>query len=125
MAEPQIVFITGVGRSGTTLLQSMLHAHSQVHFPPETHFFKRHILPFMLKGRLPTREVLQEDGYLQRLSPAFRQMVLQAQLFLCGRPRMPAHYLARRIAHHHRGRLGLPLAHGYMNDLLTGIGIKM
>lgn len=37
------IFIIGVGRSGTSLLQSMLHAHSQVTFLPETHFFRNYI----------------------------------------------------------------------------------
>lgn len=37
------VFIVGVGRSGTSLLQSMLHAHPDVAFLPETHFFRRYI----------------------------------------------------------------------------------
>lgn len=37
------VFIVGVGRSGTSLLQSMLHAHQDVVFLPETHFFRHYI----------------------------------------------------------------------------------
>ena len=40
-----IIFIIGVGRSGTTLLQSMLHSHSEIHFSPETHFVKRFLNP--------------------------------------------------------------------------------
>ncbi len=36
------IFIVGVGRSGTTLAQSMLNAHPQVCFPPETHFLRRY-----------------------------------------------------------------------------------
>ncbi|MFW6008409.1 MAG: sulfotransferase family protein, partial [archaeon] len=39
----QPIFIIGVGRSGTTLLQSMLNAHSKIIFPPETHFFRNYI----------------------------------------------------------------------------------
>lgn len=35
--------ICGVGRSGTSLLQSMLAAHPEVCFPPETHFFRRYV----------------------------------------------------------------------------------
>ena len=38
------LLVCGVGRSGTSLLQSMLNAHSQLAFPPETHFFRRHVL---------------------------------------------------------------------------------
>lgn len=37
------VVICGVGRSGTSLLQSMLNAHPQLCFPPETHFFRRYV----------------------------------------------------------------------------------
>jgi len=37
----RVVFIVGVGRSGTTLLQCMLNAHSRVVFLPETHFLRR------------------------------------------------------------------------------------
>lgn len=35
------LFIVGVGRSGTSLLQSMLNAHSMVSFTPEIHFIRR------------------------------------------------------------------------------------
>ncbi len=37
------VFIIGVGRSGTSLLQSMLNAHPDLAFTPETHFFRRYV----------------------------------------------------------------------------------
>ncbi|HIP72806.1 MAG TPA: sulfotransferase, partial [Anaerolineae bacterium] len=37
------IFIVGVGRSGTTLVQSMLNAHPQVCFPPEVHFLRRYV----------------------------------------------------------------------------------
>ncbi|GAI08625.1 unnamed protein product, partial [marine sediment metagenome] len=36
------IFIIGVGRSGTTLLQSILNAHPKICFPPETHFVKNY-----------------------------------------------------------------------------------
>ncbi len=39
------IFLTGVGRSGTTLLQSMLNAHPEICFTPETHFIKNYIVP--------------------------------------------------------------------------------
>ena len=75
-----MVFVTGVGRSGTTLLQSMLHAHSQIHFSPETHFFKRYIIPFLLSCKRPGWNQLENDEYLKRLEPALRQMVIAAPL---------------------------------------------
>ena len=37
------IFIVGVGRSGTSLVQSMLAAHSQLAFPPETQFLRRYV----------------------------------------------------------------------------------
>ena len=39
--EHGLVFIVGVGRSGTSLLQSMLHAHPKVCFVPEFNFIRR------------------------------------------------------------------------------------
>lgn len=74
-----VVFITGVGRSGTTVLQSMLHAHSAFQFPPETHFFKRHILPFQLSKKLPSQAALESDPFLNRLSEEERKTVLLAE----------------------------------------------
>lgn len=50
------ILICGVGRSGTSLLQSMLHAHPSVVFPPETHFFRRYL------ANSPRRRSLEEQG---------------------------------------------------------------
>lgn len=41
--HPSPIFIVGVGRSGTSLLQSMLHAHPDIAFLPETHFFRHYV----------------------------------------------------------------------------------
>jgi len=41
--KKSVVFIVGVGRSGTSLLQSMLHAHPDISFLPETHFFRNYV----------------------------------------------------------------------------------
>lgn len=38
---PPPFFVVGCGRSGTTLLQSLLSAHSRIAVTPETHFMKR------------------------------------------------------------------------------------
>lgn len=37
------IFIVGVGRSGTSLLQCMLNAHKEIAFLPETHFVRRYL----------------------------------------------------------------------------------
>lgn len=42
---PKLLLVTGIGRSGTTLLQGMLHAHSQIYSPPETKYLKRYVIP--------------------------------------------------------------------------------
>src|SRR5690606_22202324 len=38
-----VVFIVGVGRSGTSLLQSMLNAHPNIVFLPETQFLRKYV----------------------------------------------------------------------------------
>ena len=43
----KLIFIIGVGRSGTTLIQSMLNAHPEVACPPESHFLKNYLVPQM------------------------------------------------------------------------------
>lgn len=69
----QVVFIVGVGRSGTTLLQSMLNAHPDVCFPPETHFFRLYIQSGKFDKLLIKNGVnglaahLKCDKYLKRL----------------------------------------------------------
>ena len=62
-----IIFICGVGRSGTSLLQSMLGSHSKVTFLPETAFIRRFIATHALQkayergGINLVFELLQED----------------------------------------------------------------
>jgi hypothetical protein len=36
-----IIFVVGMPRSGTTLLNYILHAHSEITITPETHFFDK------------------------------------------------------------------------------------
>lgn len=43
------LFIVGVGRSGTSLLQSMLNAHPRVCFPPEINFIRRFLATHALE----------------------------------------------------------------------------
>ena len=48
-AGEKMMFIVGVGRSGTSLLQSMLNAHPQICFPPETAFVRRYLATGLLR----------------------------------------------------------------------------
>ena len=45
----KLVFVVGVGRSGTTLLQSMLNNHSNITFPPESNIVSRYVVPEYVK----------------------------------------------------------------------------
>lgn len=66
----KLLFLTGIGRSGTTLLQQMLHAHSRIDFKPETHYFKSYILPLLLGKKEDSKKYKLDasaDSYLQRL----------------------------------------------------------
>lgn len=65
------IFLTGVGRSGTTLLQSMLNSHPEICFTPETHFIKKYIVP-SLSGRIKYNSQLllnqlESDSAISRL----------------------------------------------------------
>lgn len=46
------VLVCGVGRSGTSLLHSMLNAHPALALPPETHFFRRYVVPQRTRARI-------------------------------------------------------------------------
>ncbi|ARU59521.1 sulfotransferase [Oleiphilus messinensis] len=69
-----VVFVVGVGRSGTSLLQSMLHAHPDIMFPPETSFLRRYVANGkygQLRQQLGISglvEVLAQDEKIQRLN---------------------------------------------------------
>lgn len=73
MSSPK-VFVIGVGRSGTSLLQSMLASHSTLAFPPETSFFRRYVSKKVLEktwkkeGVEGVQKVIDSDSQLQRLS---------------------------------------------------------
>jgi len=72
----RVVFIAGVGRSGTSLLHSMLNAHPSLAFPPETHFFRRYVSATGRRRRLETAasaalcEQLRRDTDFARLAVA-------------------------------------------------------
>jgi len=65
-------FIVGVGRSGTSLIQSMLAAHPDVSFAPETAFIRRYVVKGVVtkkcvkSGIGDAANVLMSDDYFQR-----------------------------------------------------------
>ncbi len=67
------IFIIGVGRSGTTLIQSMLNTHSMITFPPETHFVRNHLAnqkehQILSKGKYEEfLNILTNDGDLAKI----------------------------------------------------------
>lgn len=75
------IFIIGVGRSGTSLLQSMLHAHSQVTFLPETHFFRNYIAYPGIRQQMEAmpwsdlRKKLEKDEDLKRAEVSVSALV--------------------------------------------------
>lgn len=40
----RLLFVVGVGRSGTTLIQSILNAHPEMVSPPESHFVRKYVV---------------------------------------------------------------------------------
>lgn len=68
------LFIVGVGRSGTSLLQSMFASNSNVHFLPETGFIRRYLIPGKLEkilkksNHLRVLKTLEEDEKICRLN---------------------------------------------------------
>ncbi len=74
--EPrQKVFLVGVGRSGTSLLQAMLNAHSEVFFLPETGFFRKYVVTGKISqavqqhGMSGLTDCLAKDARIKRLGP--------------------------------------------------------
>ncbi|MHA1384508.1 MAG: sulfotransferase family protein [Candidatus Helarchaeota archaeon] len=68
----RIIFIIGVGRSGTTLLMSTLNAHSRICFPPETMFLKHYLCrpkvhKIFAKDKRRFFNLLNKDSNFKRL----------------------------------------------------------
>ena len=78
------IFIVGVGRSGTSLLQSMLAAHSKIAFPPEIAFLRRYVATKKLAktnragGPDAVLGLLESDTRLQRLALDLREVLKSA-----------------------------------------------
>jgi len=56
--DPDVVFVVGVARSGTTLMRSVLDASSQIAIAPETHFMGHYL------GRWGARHAFRPEGDL-------------------------------------------------------------
>lgn len=68
----KILFIVGVGRSGTTLLQNMINSHSKVAFIPEINFTRRFLFNSKLlneykKGIDSFLKFIKSEKWLNRL----------------------------------------------------------
>ncbi len=77
----QAVYIVGVGRSGTSLLMTLLNGHSKIAFTPETHFLRFYLgseairRQWEKRGPAVFQKTLANDAYYQRLN------IPEAELF--------------------------------------------
>jgi len=67
LAQPRFFAIVGVGRSGTTLLMSMLNAHPDITTPPELHFVSQYIVKCPYADLKETIAKLSYDPRFARL----------------------------------------------------------
>lgn len=67
------IYIVGVGRSGTSMLMTLLNGHSAIAFTPETHFLRYYLgtpeqqQAWEAKGPQHFLATLEADSYFQRL----------------------------------------------------------
>jgi len=64
------LFIVGVGRSGTSLLQSILSSHSNIAMPPETGFLRKGIFSFKRHENISYQKFTDLYPRLDRIPPA-------------------------------------------------------
>lgn len=78
MINKRNIFIVGVGRSGTSLLQSMLASHSEFAFLPETIFIRRYLVAFRNKSLnyKALENFISQDTYLDRLQKQLKEKLL-------------------------------------------------
>lgn len=61
--DKKLVFIVGVGRSGTSLLQSMLNAHPEIAFLPETGFLRSYVF----RQKRVFKDVTEKENFVRTL----------------------------------------------------------
>ena len=77
----KIVFIVGVGRSGTNLLQGMMNAHENITFPPETQFIRHFITNPSINNKIRkgdngrVRRKILEDKNLNELNINLKDII--------------------------------------------------
>ncbi|WP_425070452.1 sulfotransferase [Sagittula sp. S175] len=64
------ILIVGLPRSGTTLAETLLSAHSQVGTVGECPYLRQHLLPALINGTTPEALAKVRDGYLTTLAKA-------------------------------------------------------
>ena len=67
----RLFFIVGVGRSGTSLLQSILTSHSQIAIPPETGFVRKNIFSWEKNKSLNFDKYTEINPKLARVEELF------------------------------------------------------
>ena len=88
------IFIVGVGRSGTSLLQCMLNAHSKIAFPPETHFVRSHLAKGLSLSECKNQ--ILKDQYLQHLGLDLEKIVAKSENCEDFYKKLMAEYLANK-----------------------------
>lgn len=105
----QKIFIVGVGRSGTSLLMTLLNGHSEIAFTPETHFLrfyfgddtiKRH---FESKGAQIFKSILEKDNYFERLNISAADLL---QPYINGQKKFDLHDVYLEILDQYLARKG-------------------
>ncbi len=66
-SDLQFFTVVGVGRSGTSLLMTMLDSHPQLALPPETQFLSRHVVKHPYATLAETQRRLRQEVNYQRL----------------------------------------------------------
>ena len=76
------IFIVGVGRSGTSLLQSMLNAHPDICFIPETQFLRKYVFTNQKwTSKDEITKLLSSDENLTRTGLNISEVILNSDSF--------------------------------------------